>query len=42
VKLPGSIWRSALPIVGYIVLGAVMTVVAAVIIGAWIALRRGP
>jgi hypothetical protein len=36
VKLPESTWRKALPIVGYVLLGAALAVVAAAAAGAWL------
>ena len=41
VKLPESLWRKALPIAGYLVLGAALAVVGATIAGAWLFAQHG-
>jgi hypothetical protein len=40
VKLPESTWRRALPIVGYLALGAALAVIAAEIVRVWIAVHH--
>jgi hypothetical protein len=42
VKLPESTWRKALPIVGYLLIGAALAVTAAAATAGWIAVHRGP